>query len=149
MELIGQHLGSDLSSLTNYEVFYREGDTGELRIYTGVEYAPVTLEKLEEEIISQGVVLIEPIVQDARVIFIKFRKEIAPLLIIVGVVAVIIVGIIGWQVFKTTQAGVPLWVWLIAGGALAYLIFTSKPAKEAGGLAIQAGKVYVTRKAIG
>ena len=49
-------------------------------------------------------------------------------------------------IIKTTQAGVPLWVWAVGGGALLYLLLRTETAKKAGGLVIQAGKVYVTRK---
>ena len=47
--------------------------------------------------------------------------------------------------------GVPWWIWVIGGGAILYLVFAEpvkKAGKAAGGLAIQAGKVYVTKGAL-
>ena len=150
-ELIGEHLGQDLSSLPNYETYYAEGDRGEVRFYVERQLSEETIQELQDRILNEGVVLTEPIEQIARIISIKFEKRLAPLAIIaivVGGIVVVVGGLLGWQIFKTVQMGVPLWVWFVVGGALAYLIFTSKPAKEAGGLAIKAGKVYITKKAL-
>ena len=147
-ELVAEELSSDLSSLQNYEVFFNEGDTGELRLYLSDELYQGDIIELENMITEQGVILTEPIRQYARILSIKFKKEIAPLLIIVGAVVVVVGGLLGWQIFKTTQLGVPLWVWAVCGIAIIYLITTSEPAKKAGGLAIQAGKVYVAKGAL-
>ena len=146
MELIGENLGSNISSLDKYEVYYNEGDEGELRLYVSESVSENVLVSLENEILGQGVTLTAPIVQEARIISVKFRKEIAPLLIIALAVGAIIVGLLGWQIFQLVVAGIPLWVILIGGGALLYLMFASEPAKKAGGLAIQAGKVYIGKK---
>ena len=89
-----------------------------------------------------------PIVQDARVVSIKFQKAIAPLLIIAGAVIAIVGGLLGWQIFQYSKLGVPIWVWAVAGLGLVYLFFTSDTGKKASGLAIQAGKVYVTKGAL-
>ena len=146
MELVGERIGN-LSNLSDYEVYFGEGDNGELRVYLQRPLYQDEIDKLENEICSQGVVLTAPITQDARILVIKFQKAIAPLLIIGGAIAAIVAGVTGWQIFRTTQMGVPLWVWGVGGIALLYLLFR-KPARKAGGLAIQAGKVYVTRKAL-
>ena len=151
-KLIGEYLGQDLSSLPDYEAHYAEGDRGEVRFYVDRMLPEEKIQELQDRILNEGVVLTEPIEQNSRIISIKFEKRLAPLAIIaiaVGVVVVAVGAVIGWQIFKTIQWGVSVWVWLVGGAGLLYLIFTSKPAKEAGGLAIQAGKVYVTRKAIG
>ena len=151
MELIGEYLGQDLSLLPNYETYLSEGDRGEVRFYVDRQVSEEKIQELQDSLLSEGVTLTEPISQIARVLLIKFEKRLAPLAIIAIVVGGIIAagaGLLGWQIWKTTQMGIPIWVWVVAGGALLYLIFTSKPAKEVGGLAIQAGKVYVTKKAL-
>ena len=148
-ELIAEELSNSISSLPNYEVYFSEGDTGELRLYLERPLYQGEIDQLEQQILSQGVVLTEPIMQDTRIVSIKFQKTIAPLVIIAIAIVAVITGLLGWQIWKSVQLGVPLWLWAIAGGAVLYLLLSSKPAKEAGGLAIQAGKVYVTRKAVG
>ena len=151
LELVAENLGSDISFLGDYEVCYQEGDTGELRLYVDQPLSYDDVSQLEYEICSQGVVLIGPIKQDARVVVISFQKAIAPLAIIaiiVGGIVAIAAGLLGWQIFKYSKLGVPVIVWVVGLGALAYLLFSSEPAKQAGGLAIQAGKVYVTKKAM-
>jgi len=149
MELIAENLGQDLSTLENYEVYYKEGDRGEVRLYLSENLPEDRIQLLEGELLNQGVVLTEPIKQVTRCLYIKFEKRLAPLAIIaiaVGGIAVIGGALLGWQIFKSTQLGVPLWVWLVGGAAILYLLFTTEPAKKAGGLAIQAGKVYITNK---
>ena len=143
MRLVGENISNDLSTLPKYEAYFGEGDVGELRLYVS---QPIDIEQLENELCNKGVYLTEPIVQDARIVVIKFKKMIAPLLIIAGAIAAIGVAVLGWQVFTTVKAGVPLWCWFIGGGALLYLMLR-EPVKKAAPLAIKAGKVYVTRRA--
>ena len=149
MELIAESLGNNLSNLSDYENKFSEGALGELRIYLDRPLYQNEIDQIEYDIRSQGVILTAPIVQDARVLVIKFKKAIAPLAIIaiaVGGILAVGAGLLGWQIWKSTQLGVPLWAWLIGGAALVYLLFTSETGKQASGLAIQAGKVYVTKK---
>ena len=150
MELIGEYLGQDLSSLPDYEVYYGEGDRGEVRFYVDRMLSEEKIQELQDRILNEGVVLTEPIQQNSRIISIKFEKRLAPLAIIaivVGGIVAIGAGLLGWQIWKTTQMGVPLWVWLVGGGALLYLLLR-KPVRKAAPLAIEAGKVYVTKKAL-
>jgi len=145
MKLLGENLGSDLSPIPDYDSYFREGDTGELRLYISESLSDEVIGQLETEICSQGVILTEPIAQDARVVVIKFKKAIAPLIIIIGAVIAIGASILGWQIFKSVQMGVPLWVWLVGGGALLYILL-EKPVKAAAPYAIHAGKVYITKQ---
>jgi hypothetical protein len=39
-------------------------------------------------------------------------------------------GILGWQIWKSTTLGVPLWVWGIGGAALLFFIFSSNVRKN-------------------
>ena len=142
-EIIAEKLG-DLSSLSNYESKFGEGDTGELHLYLDRILYANEITQLEQMIIRQGVVLTEPIVQDARMVVIKFRKEIAPLLIIGGAVVAIVGSVLGWQIWKTSQMGVPVWVWGVGGIALLYLMTRTKAGQ--GGITIS--KAYITRKAL-
>lgn len=152
MRLVAEKAGSDLSSLPNYEAHYGEGDTGELRLYISGKLDNEILKQLENEICSQGAVLTDPIRQDAGIVVIRFKKALAPLAIIaIAVGGIFVIGgvLIGWQIFKTVKAGVPLWVWIIGGAAVLYLITTSKPAKATGRAVGWAGKTYVERKVSG
>ena len=149
-KLIGEYLGQDLSSLPDYEAHYAEGDRGEVRMYVDRMLPEEKIQELQDSLLNEGVVLTEPIEQNSRIISIKFEKRLAPLAIIaiaVGVVVVAVGAVIGWQIFKTIQWGVPVWVWLVGGGALLYLLLR-KPVKKAAPLAIQAGKLYITKKAL-
>lgn len=145
-KLIGENIGTDIVKLADVEPLLNEGDTGEMRAFVDGYLRDEELAFLQYKIQSQGVVLTEPIFQDSGMVVIRFRKMIAPLLIIGGAVIAVVGGLLGWQIFKTTVAGVSLWVWAIVGGALLYYMMTSEPVKQAGGLAIQAGKVYVGRR---
>ena len=136
-ELVAESLNSTLDGLSNYETCFKEGDTGEIRIYLNRTLTPSELQWIQDKILEQGVVLTEPVSQVARIVYVRFVKRIAPLLIIGGVVAAVFAGITGWQVFKFTEAGIPLWVLLLGGGALAYILFR-KPAERT-------ARIYLTR----
>ena len=145
--LVDEKLNStDITELVGIEQVFNEGDTGEMRVFVDGYLRDEEIAFLQYKIQSQGVVLTEPIFQDSGMVVIRFRKQIAPLLIIGGAVVAIIGSLLGWQIYRTTVAGVSLWVWAIIGGALLYWAVTSEPAKQAGGLAIQAGTVYVTKR---
>ena len=151
MKLIAENLGEDLSTLENYEVYYNEGDRGEARLYVSESLTEEQLQLIEGEILSQGVVLTEPIYQVARCVHINFEKRLAPLAIIaivVGGIVVVVGGLLGWQIFKSTQLGVPLWVWGIAGAALIYLFFASETGKKTTGAAVTATKIYIGKGAL-
>ena len=126
MKLIGENLGQDLSTLKDYESYFNEGDIGELRLYVDNSLNQEDINQLEQDICNQGVILTAPIAQDARVVLIRFQKAIAPLLIIGGVVAAIIVGILGWQLLKTTVSGIPAWAWLLGGALIYYTVSRRK-----------------------
>ena len=150
MDLIAE--GTELQELNEAEKLLNEFDKGEAHFYTDRSLSGEEISMIEQNIIETGVHLTGPVRQDARILVVEFQKRIAPLVLIGGAVATVIAvgaGLVGWQIFKTVKYGVPLWVWIVGGGLLTYLIFSSKPAKQAGGVAIQAGKVYVTRKAGG
>ena len=126
LKLIGESLSGDLNTLSGYESYFNEGDTGELRLYLNNELSQERIDTLEREICNQGVMLTAPIIQDARILVIKFQKAIAPLLIIGGAIVVIIGSVIGWQVFRSTQLGVPIWVWILGGVTIGYIILRRK-----------------------
>jgi len=137
--------GTELDQIGNYESYFNEYDRGEVRFYTEYELTPEQVAQLEEDIRSQGVYLTAPIIQDSRIVYIQFEKRIAPLLIIGGIVAAIIGSILGWQIFQTTQMGVPLWAWLVGGAVLVYLFMKSDTGKAATKIAISAGKTYLAK----
>ena len=117
MELISQ--GLELKELPEHEDKLREGDRGEVRLYLSESISQDSLQQLQDNILSQGVTLTEPIKQDARIVVVRFEKRIAPLLIIAGIV---VVGIVGWQLLKEA-AKIPVWMWAIGAIALGvYLV---------------------------
>ena len=126
MELIGESLSNNLSNLSSYEVYFKEGDTGELRVYLERSLYQDEMDCIQTEILSQGVILIAPVTQDARILVIKFRKTIAPLLIIGGAIAAIVIGTIGWQLLRTETAGIPLWTWITGVGFILYTVSRRK-----------------------
>ena len=142
VELVDQ--GIAISELSRKESKFTEFDEGEVRFYLNENITQAELTAIHNTLLKSGVTLTAPIVQDARIVSIKFRKEIAPLLVIGGAVAAVVSGVVGWQIFKVTKAGVPLWAILVGGGALLYLIFR-EPVKKAAPYAIKAGKVYITK----
>lgn len=119
--------GQNIESLSGFEGIFNEGDKGEVRIYLSNELTMAEIQKLQDDIVAKGVVLSEPIVQDMRIVVIKFEKRIAPLLIIAAAIGV---AIIGWQLFKAISA-IPWWTWLVGGGTVLYLL-TRKGAKWLG-----------------
>ena len=119
INLVAEGLSNNIS-LDRYETLYREGDTGELRAYLERPLYQEEIEDLQSSITGQGVTLTAPVEQDARILMIKFRKAVAPLLII-GLAVTAIVAIVGWQLFKSVTPGIPLWVWVITGMTVAYV----------------------------
>ncbi len=113
MILIAEELGGSLARLPDYEAYFATGDTGELRLYLVSPMSQEDILQMEQEILSQGVVLTAPIVQDANILVIKFRKVSTPLIIMVSVIGVVLQG---WQLFKM-DGGIPLWA-LVAGVAI-------------------------------
>ena len=120
MVLVKEKLGNDLSTLPDCESKIKEGSRGELRLYVDRALLQEEMEQLENEILSQGVILTDSIKQYARVVIIKFEKRIAPLLIIALAIGAIGVGVLGWQLWSSD--GVPLWVWGVGIGALLYFV---------------------------
>jgi len=137
--LVHEELINGVDNLPNYETQFNELDKGELRIYSATPLTQEQIWQLEQEILMQYVVLTEPILSDAGVTIIKFQKALAPLLIIALAVGGIITAVTGWQIFKTVQMGVPVWVWLVGGAALLFLLLSSDSGKKATGTIINIG----------
>ena len=148
-ELVYEGRTIDQADILAAESVLNEGDKGQFVFYTDGVLTDGQVSRLTQEIISQGVILTGPITQESGIIVVPFQKALAPLLIIglaVGGVLLLGTGLIGWQVFRSVQQGVPLWVWAVGAGALLYLVFTSEPAKTTGRFAVKAGKVYALKK---
>ncbi|MDD5397833.1 MAG: hypothetical protein PHU70_02015 [Dehalococcoidia bacterium] len=146
MELVAEQLSADVQGIEVHESRFAEGDIGELRLYVDHDLTERELIILEEAIRSQGVLLLAPVTQDARVVVIKFRKAIAPLLIIGGAVTAVVTGLVGWQIFQASQFGVPVWVWGVAAAALLYLFFASDTGKKTTDVALLAASRGVIRR---
>ena len=111
-ELIAQ--GQNISDLPKSENEFAEGDEGEVRLYLTENISEEQLQKLQDDILEKRVKLTEEIKQDARIVVIKFRKEILALGTI-AIAALVIVGlIIAWQLLKAAAA-IPIWVWALGG----------------------------------
>lgn len=140
--------GVELSTLGLYENEFEEYETGEVKLYIDPPLSEVDIDRLEYELYTQGVTLIAPIRQGGGVVSIMFQKRLAPLVIIAmvaGGIFSVIAGFLGWQLSKA-PLGIPWWVWLIGAGAVAYLLF-QEPIHQAGRLGVEAGKMYLFKKA--
>jgi hypothetical protein len=146
MRLVAESLGNT-SNLGDYEYLLSEGESGEVRFYISEPLSQDTINQMQNDIISQGVVLTGPIIQDVGTLIIPFRKELAPLLIIAAVAIPIVGGLLGWQIFSFSKLGVPVWVWGVAAVGLLLLFMGSETGKKATGMAISAGKMYITKGA--
>ena len=111
--------GTQLKDITENEALFSEHDMGELRLYMTEKLSDENLSKIEDDIIKSGVILTEPITQEAHILSIHFQKAIAPLLIIVGVIGAIGVGVAGWQLLKLEN--IPWWVW-VGGGLMGLML---------------------------
>ncbi len=156
MVLIAEQLGNSVEALPELEGNYKELDTGELRLYMGQALSDQVLQQVEDDLLKKGVVLTDHVLQDGGVVVIRFQKALAPLAIIaivVGGIFVIGAALLGWQIFKSIQLGVPLWVWIAGGALVLYLLLSTETAKSAGRttgrVAARAGKAYVMGKAAG
>jgi hypothetical protein len=149
MQLVAEHIGNNITVLSDYENQFNEFDSGEVRFYVEQDLSNEEIAQLESDIVGQGVVLTSPILQDANMIVIKFRKELAPLAIIaLAVGGMGAIGILGWQLFKYISA-VPWWVW-IAGGIAIFMVIFSKDKKDKESdnksISIQANKLYLNKE---
>lgn len=112
--IVAEKLGNDLSSLPNYDNYYKQGESGELVVYVQRPLDYEELEQLETRVIEKGIDL-QYVKQDAKMLVIGFRRQSFPLAILAGALAVLTGIILGWQLFKTVT--VPTWVW-VAGGVV-------------------------------
>ena len=129
MKLVAEQLGNNITSIAVHESAFAEGDKGELAVYLSRPLTQDDIFSLEQNILSQGVVLTEPIAQDSGILVIKFQKAMAPLLIIgiaVAAVAISVSGVLGWQIFKLTPEQASVQLWSILGLAFAYWLFKNK-----------------------
>lgn len=118
--------GLEVNKIAEYESLYGEGEKGELRLYVDRQLSENEIASLETQICNQGVTLVEPISQEAHILFVRFQKLLVPLAIIVAAIAAIGVGVAGWQLLKEPLFGVPWWVWMIGAGVLTYMIVKRK-----------------------
>ena len=121
MKLVKESLENSLVNLSEYDKYFAVGDTGELRIYLQDNLSQSNIDQLTLNL--QGVILTFPIVQDARILVIRFQKA-------VGTLAIIgestVNGVIGWQLFKVTGAVFPVWGWVVGGLAAGYVLLGGK-----------------------
>jgi hypothetical protein len=152
MELIGEQITGDLSTLSTYQS--RLGDVGEVRIYLDKPLSQEQIDKIQNDIISQGGVLNGDVTQDAGMLIIPFVNTVNPgigalpiLLIVAGVVAVVAGGILGWQIFQaSSDTGIPTWVWVFAGVFLLYKLAKTNTGQKLIGTGTDIGRIYATRK---
>ncbi len=135
---------NDLTELPRVEDLLAETQRGQV-VFDLVR--PLTEDEIiviEDTILSRGVTLTAPIVQSGNRLVVSFEKRLPPLVIIGGAVVAVVGGVLGWTVYQTVVAGVPLWVWVLGGGALVYLIATSETGQKIGRTALRAGQAYAT-----
>jgi uncharacterized membrane protein YdcZ (DUF606 family) len=130
---------------------FKAGQTGEIRFYLDKSLTPDEITGLYNKLLASGFILTEPLKQEGTILSVEFQKTSS------------LQGIGSfwtdlWSYIKapfqvlSTMLKVPWWVWVGGGVAIMYLFFSSdtgkKVTKEAGGLALTAGKVYITKGAL-
>ena len=143
MELLCGSLSGDIESLPSYEVYYGEGDQGEVRVYFDRTLTAWEISQVEVELISNGVTLVQPIEQVSQCLRIKFEKRQEQLSFISDAIAGLATmgsSVIAWQLFKSPWLSIPLWVWVAGGAAAVYLVMRGK--REV----TKAGKSYLSRR---
>ena len=101
--------GTDIQDLALYEYAFAEGEKGELRVQLSDPLFLEEIQALQDDILSQGVVLTCPIKQQGDILTIRFQKAIAPLIIIALAISALGVGfIIVWQLFKQERGTIAL-----------------------------------------
>ena len=131
--LVAEGSPVELANLGQYESKFSEGDKGELRLFTSGFAPDWALSTLQSSLGVAGVELTDNITQDADIVYIRFKKAIAPLVIIAIAIAAVIVLIglvIAWQLFrlfqKTPELVLPLILAFIGGGILLGLVLTRR-----------------------
>jgi len=123
--LVAEQLTNNFDEVPQYESKFAEGDTGELHIYLQNDLNEEQIDILQQDILSKGVVLTAPIVQDARILIIKFKKALAPLSIIASSMSLVASTLVGWQIYKTSGTAIPNWLWFALGGVILVTIAAS------------------------
>ena len=125
-QLIDQQLSQDLIGIDRSEDHFPEYGRGKVVIYMSNDLTHDDIMNIETGIRNEGVYLTAPIVQEGRALHIQFEKRIAPLLIIGGVVAALVVAgtaFFGWQVFQQIGDISPYLPWILGAGGLLLLWF--------------------------
>jgi len=129
VELVAENLDGTMNGLVEAGAHFAEYDTGEVYIYRQNELNESQLQDLQDQLLAEGVVLTEPIAQDARMIVIKFRVEMLPFAAIAAIVAAV-GGLIGFTVFKDKVVtflkapfGVPWWVWAVGAVGVGIAVY--------------------------
>lgn len=135
--IIAEGRGSDLSSLNDYAGYFREGDTGEIKIQFANTLPREVLAEMEDEFLNQGIALTAPVTQRGGITSIKFKLVshegitgfwIPIIIAIVATTAFIGGGVVVWQILNTTHEiikEIPSIVWYVGGAAIVYLIVRS------------------------
>jgi hypothetical protein len=126
MELVAENVTSNISELAIHEDLFNEFDRGEVRIFVSEPMSAAQITALENAILAEGAFLTAPIVQEANMIIIKAEKRIGFLMVISLVAGAVIVGMVGYQIYKASTWGIPGWVWLVGAGVVGYLFLRSK-----------------------
>ena len=132
--------------IAELEPKFKNGDTGELRLYVNGVMPQIELDKLQQDLLASGVVLTAPIMQQGEIIFIRFVNSaptasiaglgaigfgpVAIIALVIGGVASIWGSVVGWQLYKSVSE-IPMVVWLGLGGLFAWLLLRNSKHKEA------------------
>lgn len=153
MNLIAEGTAETFNNLGQYEVYFNEHDEGELRVYLSRDLSESDITSIQNGLLEQGVVLTDDVRQAHQILSVKFRKEIAPLVIaalVIGGVLIIGTVILGWQLSKWFT-GVPWWVLALGAVTVLYIVLeepAKKAARSAGPYVKKAASVYLLKKAM-
>ena len=114
--LVIEGTGLDTTEVASNEHYFQDGDYVEIRFYTQEPLTENEMYALQNSVETPGVVLTQPIVQDANIVFVNFRKVGSPLLIIATAMTETGAVVLGWQIIKDTET-VPI-VPIVIGGVI-------------------------------
>jgi len=113
MKVIAEHIGNDITGLTDSASLFKLNEEGELRLYLN--------RLLSQEELDDLAVTIGKLKQDACVLPISFRYTNSTFGTIIEAIDTVIIPedvMIGWQLLKEQKKGFPVWGWVILGAGL-------------------------------
>ncbi len=122
--IVDQKLSNNTTDIAVLENKFASGDIGELRLYLSQDMTDDELKLLEDNIKSKGVILTDPIKEDAKTLVIRFQKASDPLVAITDSLSSLGIDFSAWQLIKNTMvSSIPTWLWVAGGLSLLLILY--------------------------